>query len=132
MPCHYEAISTLRPFDDPDAVRQSGDGASPARSWQHGVARAIMAYLLDALSADSQFERYTPEQRLLLVYDLERLVDTYDDDRAGVVDRIFDRLFTDAAVEQDIRHRKTQHEIHVMMDDCYQLIDGNHQPLKRL
>lgn len=132
MPCHFEAISALRPFDDPDAVRQSGVGASPPRSWQHGVARAIMAYLLDALGADSQFERYTPEQRLLLVCDLERLVDTYDDDQAGVIDRIFDRIFGDAAVEQDIRRRKTQHEIHVMMDDCYQLIDGNHQPLKRL
>lgn len=60
MPCHFEAISALRPFDDPDAVRQSGVGASPPRSWQHGVARAIMAYLLDALGADSQFERYTP------------------------------------------------------------------------
>ncbi|KPC17029.1 Unknown protein sequence [Pseudomonas amygdali pv. lachrymans] len=54
-----------------------------------------------------------------MVYDLERLVDTYEDDQAGVADRIFDRLFSDAAVEQDISRRKTQHEIHVMMDECY-------------
>jgi len=132
MPCYYENLGAQKPYDETDEVRQSGVGASPARSWQHRVARAIMANVLDALGSSCVLEGYPLELRVTLVSDLEKLVDTYEDDREGVTDRIFDRLFSDYAVEQDVRQAKTQHQIHEIMDEVYQLIDGNHQPLKRL
>jgi len=132
MPCHFEMIGAQRPFDDTDVVRQSGVGASPARSWQHMVARAIVAYLLDAMGAHCVLASMPHPQRVILLNDLERLVDTYEDDREGVSERIFHRFYCDYALQQEMLQTRTEHEIFVMMDDCYQLIDGNHQPLKRL
>jgi len=125
MTWYYEEMGAEAPFDDTDEVIKTKTGATPARSWQHTAARAIVALMRHTAELRDAFSlRDWPQpKRVELIKDVIMLIDTFEDDPGTIAERIFEHVRNHSSVDQQFEEMVTQDELSQMIEDTQSYIE---------